>query len=643
MNHSAQQKVVASIVTGNYIPQAMTTFEYLQKSNPYLPYLVLIIGERGELESRLPNGPTWMFWDELTSEEERNNLAAQYLAFELSCVIRGRLHRYLATQSKYSKWIVVDTDIGILASLEPLYEKLDHAPICLTAHSKQPINKENIVPQESNLLELGLYNGGVVAMRRSEEATSASQWLCERLEKYGRSRRHRQGLSLPSEDFEFVDQIWLNLIPAYFPGTTILYDEIYNLGHWNLYQGTLITIGNSVLFNGKQVVIIHFSGLPDDRLEHVAAHASIYRENPNHAWAQLAQVYLDKLNHFKQILPASTYSYSKVQPGQPIQSAQQSTNTPTLVRTNLDDHAKANWRQRLPKPEYIVGLFELMTWWLKQAAMKSPIQIIRSIDDYLYCDHSENEFTGLVPCIGNYQTYLIRAWILESILQAKENFHGVLLGVGEGSAAYKNLIMANGKVTEYKQLNLENSTYHQDTHLILEWDGIKIPLDSQSVDTVMITETLERESKPSGLLQEIHRIIKPSGTLFLVTTSISSMGKSRHTIYSLSPITLKKHLEEAGFIIQEIQLLGGWHHSLALQIGIWLTNSPLAENKRKLLKLLAWPIYSYLVHKGHREYIDTSNYQGLIGLATLAKPVTRQRSPSAISDVNQVDGLRYSG
>ena len=68
-------RVIGSIVTSNYIPQAMATFGYLKESNPHLPYLVLIIGERADIESDLPKGPHWMFWDELLDVTARDRLA----------------------------------------------------------------------------------------------------------------------------------------------------------------------------------------------------------------------------------------------------------------------------------------------------------------------------------------------------------------------------------------------------------------------------------------------------------------------------------------------------------------------------------------------------------------------------------------
>jgi hypothetical protein len=88
--------------------------------------------------------------------------------------------------------------------------------------------------------------------------------------------------------------------------------------------------------------------------------------------------------------------------------------------------------------------------------------------------------------------------------------------------------------------------------------------------------------------------------------------------HRFTPIALRAYLEEAGFDVKGIQLLGGWDHSLALQIGLWLTNNSMGERKRKIAKILAWPVYSYLMRKGNNEYTEIRNHQMHIGLATLA-------------------------
>jgi hypothetical protein len=74
--------------------------------------------------------------------------------------------------------------------------------------------------------------------------------------------------------------------------------------------------------------------------------------------------------------------------------------------------------------------------------------------------------------------------------------------------------------------------------------------------------------------------------------------------HRFTPIALRAYLEEAGFDIKSMQLLVGWDHSFAFQIGLWLANSSMGERKRSIAKLLALPVYSCLTRKGENEYSE---------------------------------------
>ena len=621
------QNAIASIITSNYIPQALTLYSYIQESNPTTSFLVLIIGERDCIPQDLPPGPEWICWDEFVDQETRINLASEYTPFELSCVVRGRFHHYLNTKRNFNKWIMVDTDIGILASIDPIWEALETSCIALTPHASKPVSLENAYPHERNFLKHGLFNAGVLGMKRSEAAREASQWMAERLEAFGHSFASRQASGLPNHhDFEECDQIWLNLLLLYFGHSTIILDKAgCNLGHWNLHQGKLELQDRIAYFDGERVVMAHFSGLPPKgELDQVTYHTNLYNENRSKPWALLAKDYLDRLEKAKISSPSIPYSYSNIQPRK---AKDEEKPVPTAYR----GHARSLPHKVLQKaarsfqsPGKIVGGVKLLAWQVKRAFQTGQAIVINRGDDQIFRDRSENAFTGLVPCIGNYESYLVRASILQAVMHAKDHFHGKLLDVGAGSSPYEKLIMASGKVSEYIKLDFASSDYHQGHKLDLTWDGKLIPLDAGSIDTVFMTEVLEHVHKPGDLLREVRRVLKPGGILFLTVPFTWPMHELPYDYHRFTPIALRSYLEEAGFDVKGIQLLGGWNHSFALQIGLWLTNSSMGERKRKIAKLLAWPFYSYLVRKGENEYKEIRNHQMHIGLAGIAVTTTKE-------------------
>jgi len=583
---------------------------------------VLIIGEADALPQDLPEGPEWIYWEEIYDKETRLHLAREYVPFELSCVVRGQFHNYLATQRNFDKWIMLDTDIGILANLDPVWQALDTACIFLTPHTSKPVGIKQAVPHEGNILKCGLFNGGVVGMKRSQTSVLASSWLAERLEAYGHNYPRRLGTSQPMcQDFEFDDQIWLNLMYMYFlPETLVLCKEVCNLGHWNLHQGELELRDGLAFFNGERVLMAHFSGLPpSDKLGQVSSHSQLYVENQSQPWAIMASDYLDRLKLSKTQSTYIPYSYTTIQPGNRREEKEQTVAHSINHTDRFPKRVLLKVTNALKSPSKIVGALKLAVWQLKRSLQIAQSILMNKSKDRIFRDRSGDPFTNLVPCIGNYESYLIRASILRAVEQAKDTFHGRLLDVGAGSSPYEELIMENGNVSDYIKLDFESSEYHQGHQLDLTWDGKTIPLDSDSIDTVFMTEVLEHVHKPGQMLREMRRVLKQGGILFLTVPFTWPMHELPYDYHRFTPIALEAYLIEAGFDVKRIQLLGGWDHSLALQLGLWLTNSNMGERKRKIAKLLAWPVYSYLMRKGANEVTEIRNHQMYIGLAALAE------------------------
>ena len=312
-----ETRAIASIVTVNYIAQAIAVSYYLSETNPGLDYIVLVVGNSGDLPASLPDSIKWICWDEIVNSSDRMLLASSYTPFELCCVLRGRFHNYLVTKSDYSMWVMIDTDIGTFSSLEPLWAALRPFSIILTPHLNKPVSADSVAVLEGPMLSVGLYNGGVVAMQRSPISFDITVWMIDRFERFGRHHKHRilAGMS-GSQDFENCDQNWLNHIPIFFgEATLVLKNPIFNLGHWNLQEGNLCLTGSVPIFNGEKVVFAHFSGLPPaDSLETVSKHTNLYLDNPSPEWAYIAATYLGRLNSACAMFPPVHYSYAAVQP-----------------------------------------------------------------------------------------------------------------------------------------------------------------------------------------------------------------------------------------------------------------------------------------------------------------------------------------
>lgn len=310
MNNSSP--AICCIVTNNYAADAACLADHVLETNPGLPVYGLVIGDLPAVpQSQLPVNLHWVHWSELLSEQDRYAYASRYSGFQLSCATRGLFHTYMHTHSVHDRWLMLDGDMAVLAPLSSVWKRLAASEILLTPHATKPVTVEDVLPHEIAILDHGIFNGGFFAMRRGCQSLAAANWLTSRLEKWcysgplrttNRSFRH-----LRVHD----DQLWLNLIPIYFENVALLRDEVYNLGHWNLHQGSLEFRNGAATFDGRPVVIAHFSGVDPKCPEKVSRWTNLYDKRPSQAWADLFQSYDRRRSRWREMFGPVRYTYEK--------------------------------------------------------------------------------------------------------------------------------------------------------------------------------------------------------------------------------------------------------------------------------------------------------------------------------------------
>ena len=78
-----------------------------------------------------------------------------------------------------------------------------------------------------------------------------------------------------------------------------------------------------------------------------------------------------------------------------------------------------------------------------------------------------------------------------------------------------------------------------------------IPLDSKTFDTVICLDMLEHCDRPYQAIQEIFRVIKPGGYLYLATVFNFIIHDYPSDYWRFTPNCLRLLLEEAGFDVIE--------------------------------------------------------------------------------------------
>lgn len=233
----------------------------------------------------------------------------------------------------------------------------------------------------------------------------------------------------------------------------------------------------------------------------------------------------------------------------------------------------------------------------------------------------------------NIDLYYVRSTILANIREQLSTFRGVFLDIGCGEMPYKPLIAP--VVDKYIGLDIENPKYQRAVKPDLFWDGSRIPLDNDSVDSVMATELFEHLPDLEAVLREIFRVLKPGGKLFFTVPFLWPLHDMPQDEYRYTPFSLKRHLGNAGFPDCDVKALGGWDASLAQMIGLWLKRRPMSEKSRSDFSSVLFPFYQDLLAFESQNkapvYEDMSqNSMMITGLTGVAqKPVSAPAHTSA--------------
>jgi SAM-dependent methyltransferase len=100
--------------------------------------------------------------------------------------------------------------------------------------------------------------------------------------------------------------------------------------------------------------------------------------------------------------------------------------------------------------------------------------------------------------------------IYRDLRKQLKNFSGRLLDIGCGNSPFRHLL--DPAISEYQGIDIEGaSAFGYRNEQITYYDGKVMPFVDYSFDALLCTEVLEHVLDPSGLIQEMHRVLKPGG------------------------------------------------------------------------------------------------------------------------------------
>lgn len=262
-------KLLLLVCTANYLPRAQVLANsFLQHHPGYTVATGIVdrIGQGHPLQA-LAKEMNAVFVEEIGIPDFHRYWQC-YTRYELVNAVKPAFARYLLAQRyPQAEWLLyLDADTHLFAPFTDLEAALGQHAIVLSPYLLSPVpqltpvhkleyNFDNMrqVVEERLMLYVGVFNGGLWAVRNSAEGPQFLDWWAERALQQGYSGGRKLG--------QFGEQLWLNLVPLYFPKAHIFRHLGYNMAVWNLHERRLVQRNGALWVNNQvPLAMFHFSG-----------------------------------------------------------------------------------------------------------------------------------------------------------------------------------------------------------------------------------------------------------------------------------------------------------------------------------------------------------------------------------------------
>jgi hypothetical protein len=239
---------IFSICSNNYLPQAEVFFDSARRFHPQAD-LYLGLADKHHPQDPYPAGVEILAAEHL-GIPDFTNVAFRYDIMEFNTAIKPFVMLDLFGRG-YGRVIYFDPDIEIFRPLDGILAALDAgASFLLTPHFCAPPGPQ-APKSERDVMRTGIFNLGFVACGRSAETERLLRWWARKL-RYDCVNDQPAGL--------FVDQKFMDFIPAFAENFRSLGDPSLNVAYWNIAGRDLRRDGAGWTVDGRPLGFFHFSG-----------------------------------------------------------------------------------------------------------------------------------------------------------------------------------------------------------------------------------------------------------------------------------------------------------------------------------------------------------------------------------------------
>ena len=255
-----------TIVAQNYLAYAYVLGESVREHHPGSSFHIFVMDDiDGRVSREIAERGFGLVRPTDVDIQDYREFVFKYTLTEACTGVKPFVLKFLLNNGA-AKAIYLDPDMRCYREMTEVIEALDSASIVLTPHSTSPV-PPNLCVDDFLFLETGTFNLGFIAIRGGAIARDFLSWWCDRLRDWCLNLRE---MNL------FVDQKWVDLVPAYFEDVFILKNLSYNIAYWNLHERSLCEREGRLFVeqSGEPVTLIHFSGIDVNDLSRIAKYVA---------------------------------------------------------------------------------------------------------------------------------------------------------------------------------------------------------------------------------------------------------------------------------------------------------------------------------------------------------------------------------
>lgn len=165
-----------------------------------------------------------------------------------------------------------------------------------------------------------------------------------------------------------------------------------------------------------------------------------------------------------------------------------------------------------------------------------------------------------------YAGFWVKKRIDDAIAASAKLGHGVMLDVGCGLKPYEKDF--GPYVKEYIGLEYSPDSGYRGNRADLCGDAAALPLNSESVDTILCTEVFEHLPDPESAMKEFARVLRPGGVL-ITTAPFAFPIHDAYDFFRYSPDGLAVMMRRYGLEVEKIEALSGTGLTLAILFNLY--------------------------------------------------------------------------